>query len=367
MKILLLGEYSNVHATLASGLKQLGHQVTVISNGDFWKDYPRDIDVSRPEGPLAGARLMARIYMLLPRMKGYDVVQLINPLFFELRAERLLPVYRYLRRHNKCMILGAFGMDWYWVHTCITKKPLRYSDFNIGDTVRTDPPAIREQQDWIGTPKEKLNKQIADDCDAIVTGLYEYDVCYRPYFPQKTVFIPFPIIPSETYHLEQCQRSQVNIFIGINRERSAYKGTDIMLQAALDLQKKYPHCMKLHIAESVPYSQYLDMMENSDAILDQLYSYTPSMNPLQAMSKGIICVGGGEPENYEIINEHELRPIINVQPNYESVYHELEDLILHPQRISVLKYESLKYIQRHHDYIKVARQYEQLYQQVLNR
>lgn len=35
MKILLLGEYSNVHWTLAEGLRQLGHEVTVASNGDF--------------------------------------------------------------------------------------------------------------------------------------------------------------------------------------------------------------------------------------------------------------------------------------------------------------------------------------------
>lgn len=45
LKILLLGEYSNVHATLSDGLRQLGHKVTVMSNGDFWKDYPRDIDL----------------------------------------------------------------------------------------------------------------------------------------------------------------------------------------------------------------------------------------------------------------------------------------------------------------------------------
>ena len=60
-------------------------------------------------------------------------------------------------------------------------------------------------------------------------------------------------------------------------------------------------------------------MEGSDAILDQLYSYTPSMNPLEAMSRGIICIGGGEPENYEILNETLLHPIINVQPNMKAV------------------------------------------------
>ena len=47
MKILLLGEYSNVHATLAKGLRALGHEVLVVSNGDFWKNYPRDIDIKR--------------------------------------------------------------------------------------------------------------------------------------------------------------------------------------------------------------------------------------------------------------------------------------------------------------------------------
>jgi len=99
------------------------------------------------------------------------------------------------------------------------------------------------------------------------------------------------------------------------------------------------------------------MMESSDAILDQLYAYTPSMNPLLAMSKGIICIGGGEPENYEIINEPQLRPIINVEPTYDSVYHELEQLVLNPDRIPQLKRQSVDYVAKHHDYLKVARQY----------
>ena len=102
-------------------------------------------------------------------------------------------------------------------------------------------------------------------------------------------------------------------------------------------------------------------MNDSDVLLDQLYSYTPSMNTLLAMSKGIVCVGGGEPENYEILGETELRPIINVEPTYESVYHELLQLVLHPERLPELKRQSIEYVRRHHDYLKVARQYEALY------
>ena len=89
MRILLLGEYSNMHATLARAFKALGHEVTVASNGDFWKNYPRDIDLARRPGKLGGITLMAKIYSQLPRWRNYDVVQLINPMFLELKAEHL--------------------------------------------------------------------------------------------------------------------------------------------------------------------------------------------------------------------------------------------------------------------------------------
>jgi len=82
------------------------------------------------------------------------------------------------------------------------------------------------------------------------------------------------------------------------------------------------------------------------------------------MSKGIVVIGGGEPENYAILGEDELRPIINVKPTYESVIQELEQLTLHPERIPDLKRQSIEYIHRHHDYIKVARQYQDFYQQL---
>lgn len=190
MKILLIGEYSNVHATLADGLRQLGHKVTVASNGDFWKNYPRDISLTRKPGKLGGAVLLLKLYSLLPSFRGYDVVQLINPMFVELKAEKLFHIYRYLRKNNKKVFLGGFGMDWYWVNTCIEQKPLRYSDFNIGETIRTNQDSIKEQHDWIGTAKEKLNKFIANDCDRIITGLYEYWICYSAAFPHKTSYIP---------------------------------------------------------------------------------------------------------------------------------------------------------------------------------
>ena len=46
MKILLLGEYSAIHKNLREGLISLGHEVNLASNGDGWKNIPRDIDIN---------------------------------------------------------------------------------------------------------------------------------------------------------------------------------------------------------------------------------------------------------------------------------------------------------------------------------
>ena len=361
MRILLFGEYSNVHWTLAEGLRTLGHEVTVVSNGDFWKNYPRDINLVRTPSHLGGIAYAARLAAILPKLKGYDVVQIINPMFVELKARWIRPVYRYLRKHNRHVVMCAFGMDYYWVNTCCNSDAFRYSDFNIGARLRTNTDAMKERHDWMGTSKERLNRYIAADCDAIVAGLYEYWRCYSPCFPDKTTFIPFPINCTCQTAPARHEGDKVKIFIGINRTRNEYKGTDIMLRAARDVEKRHPDCMQLVVAESVPFAEYCKLMEGSDAILDQLYSYTPAMNSLQAMSRGIICIGGGEPENYDIIDEKELRPIVNVQPNYDSVYAALEQLVTHKEGIGKLQRQSVEYIKKHHDYIKVAKEYEALY------
>ena len=363
MKILLLGEYSNVHNTLACGLRLLGHKVTVASNGDFWKDYPRDIDLARRPGFLGSLSLIAKVYKELPKWRGYDIVQIINPMFLELRAERLFFIYRYLKRHNKRVVLCAMGMDYYWVNECITKMPLRYSDFNIGNELRIDACALKEREDWLGTAKQELNEYIAADCDAIVAGLYEYFVCYKDNFPNKTSFIPLPIDCHSNSEISPInpRNGKLKVFIGISKGRSKYKGTDIMLQAAEKLLEEYPDKMELMKAEGVPFAEYEKMLNGSDIMLDQLYSYTPSMNTLLAMSKGIVCVGGGEPENYEILGESELRPIVNVQPNYDSVYEQLKNLILHPEQTDELKRQSIAYVTKHHEYKNVAMKYLKVY------
>lgn len=358
MKILLLGEYSHVHWTLAEGLRQLGHTVTVVSDGDVWKNYPRDIDLRRKgTGKLGGLRYWADVWRLMPKLKDYDVVQLINPVFLSLKAERIGPFYRRLRQQNRSMFLGAFGMDHYWVKAGMDCHTFRYSDFNMGARVRENADNAIWIADWLEGAKGKLNVEIARDCDGIVSGLYEYDAAYRPYYSEKLQYIPFPINIASLSAKQPRREGKVKCFIGVQRGRDAYKGTDIMLKALERVRQAFPDVCETVRVESVPFAEYERLMNGSDILLDQLYSYTPAMNALLAMGKGLVVVGGGEPENYTILGEEELRPIVNVEPNEESVYNALYQLMEQPEQVDMLSRQSIEYVHRHHDHIRVAQQY----------
>lgn len=358
MRILLLGDYSNVHATLARGLRELGHEVVVASDGDGWKNYPRDIDIKRDleGGRWSDLTYYFRLLLKFRHFRGFDVVQLINPVFLPLKAERHALFYKLLKLLNRKVFMAAFGMDHYWVKAGLDCTTFRYSDFNKGCEVRESQDNDIWIRDWLRGEKGTWNQYVAADCKGIVAGLYEYFASYQAEWKNKLTFIPFPIVPTSV-KIDKSVPQRVRFFIGIQRSRSEYKGTDIMLRALERVAHELPERCEIVKVESVPFEQYVKLMNNSDVILDQLYSYTPAMNALEAMARGLIVVGGGEPENYEILGETELRPIVNVQPNEESVYQAVRQLALHPEQIPLLKQQGIDYIARHHDYLKVAKQY----------
>lgn len=358
MRILLIGDYGGLHSTLASGLRVLGHEVCVVSDGNGWKNYPRDISFTREKNDLPhGLLCMGRIVGNLPKLRGYDIVQTTHCPFIPLRSERNIPLYRYLRRNNGKIFMGAFGTDHYYVKACLQSDTYRYSDFKVGNRkldIKANEADIKE---CLEGKTVEANKEIASTCNGIIACLWEYYAAYKPYFPEKTGFIPLPFNTGSVESRIRQVPDTVNFFVGIQRARHEIKGTDVMLRILKDLSVRYPDICRITTVCDVPYQQYIHTMDNADVMLDQLYSYTPAMNALLAMAKGIVVCGGGEQENYDIIAEQELRPIINLYPSEDDIRNKLEELILHKERIPELSAQSIEYVHRHHDHIKVAQQY----------
>jgi len=385
MRILLLGEYSNLHYTLACALRDMGHEVRLVSDGDEWKRYPTDVRLSRRSNrPFDTLIYLLRLAREVRHWKGYDAVQLINPVHFvQLKAERGIRLYDWIRRHNKRVFLGAFGDDYYFIHNSYVRRPLRYSDFYTPSHEVDHAWNRQNREGWLEN-EGMVNscKHIAQTCDGIIAALYEYYVTYKavPDLASKTTFIPLPIdyhhpdhfkgnhalqptyfsASSQEEHAPASQgdeKHKIRLFIGIQRQRSALKGTDILMKVAQELQKKDPDRVELVTAENLPYAEYVRQLEGCDILLDQIYSYTPAMNALQAMSRGIVVLSGGEEEQYELLGEQELRPIINTLPEEDDIHAKLEEIIHHPERLHELRRQGFLYIERHHDSRKIAAQY----------
>lgn len=353
MKILLLGEYSNLHSTLADGLRLLGHEVTVASDGCKWMENERDINLARSGYDLYNSiRYLVRINKTFKKFKGYDVVQIKSPSFLDLKIQRSLEFYRFLLKNNAKVFLGAFGTDYFWERICLENKALRYSDLFIGSK-----PLDIYNCEWLGNQFEDANIEIAETCNGVISCLYEYYKAYEPYYKNKLAYIPLPVNTDFLQYKQKGTQDKIRFFIGIQKPKTKLKGTDVMFEELLKIQQAYPNEVMVNSVTSIPWTRYVKIMSESDVLLDQLYSYTPGMNGLIGMSQGLVLVGGGEPEMYELLNEHNNHPIINVFPSKEDIYNKLENLIQNKKSVPEVSANSRKFVEKHHNYIQVAQQY----------
>ena len=361
MKILFIGDASNFHNTLAHALKDMGHTCMVISHGSKWLNTDRDINLTRTTGKIGAIKYLVNILRLLPKMKNYDIVHVVNPHFLELRPHRIRPIFNYLKRNNKHIFLSALGIDYQYVKACYDGKTFRYSDYLIGE--KTSPYMESHesigQKDWLLPEVADYYEYFTNHIDGAIACLYEYYVSYKDKIPHKLGYAGIPI---DTRSLKpnfiENEPEKVRFFIGIQKDRNILKGTDRLLDALKRICEQYPDRCEMLVAENVPYKEYVKMMQSSHVILDQLYSYTPATNALIAMAQGLVAVSGAEPEFYDFIEETENRPIINVSPLIENdIYNKLEWIIQNKHELPRLSRMSREFVVKHNDSHIVAQRH----------
>lgn len=371
MRILLIGEASYLHNTLKKGLVELGHEVTLMSDGNDYHDSPRDIDVARnlKHGKLGGLFLLLRLLFILPRLRNYDVVQLVHPIIgIPLRPWlNSLIVRKWLKRHNKCLVVGAFGDD----STVIRRQQegaLEYSDtYWNGKPQNQDKHQQRIESNLL--PEVRVNEaEVMNAADAIVPCLYEYNVCYDiPEYRDKLHYIGLPIDIGQV----SCKRidsgRKIKVLVGIQPKRDYIKGAGRIAEWLRWIAVENPDRIEITEVEGVPYDEYCELLANTDVLVDQLYSYTPSMNSLAAMARGTVVIGGAEEEYYRFIGENTLRPIINVRPDStdEENINVMKTALFTPGNLERMSRESILFARKYHDYRIISREYENLYKRLV--
>ncbi len=388
MRILLLGEYSNVHHTLCEALRRAGHEVLLISDGDGWKDYPRDIDLRRrKEGPLGSLVYLTQVAGLLPKLRGYDVVQIINPIFLDVKARWNRRMFDYLKKQNGIVSVGCFGDDYYVISRMQDDKYLSYTDFYAGGKVLDHEVNRRRIQAWMQGPKAELTQYMMGQADCLVPCLYEYWKVYdTPEFHSRLRYIPLPIDvrimqqsnDSSFDARNSTENSKVRVLLAVQKRRGLMKGTE-QIEPLLDrLAKEFPEKIELSKIESVPFEEYQRLVAEADVVVDQLYSFTPAMAALESMGQGKVVISGYEPEyrafleklynedsasssdpngmNQPSLLEHP--GIINLRPfddarNYEI----LKEMLTDGKEIARLQSNSQAFVRRYHGADDVALQF----------
>ncbi len=371
MKILFVGDASNLHNCLARQLRLMGHDTVVASNGSHWMETARDIDLNRRPGRLGAVRYVLDVLKALPQMRGYDIVHLSSQIFLELKPNKVRRVFDYLRHHNGKVVLSALGTDRVYYDACLDGKTYRYSDYRVGDKpspyVGSPEYYAQEQDNWRLPLMKRYSDYLIDHIDGVVACLWEYYEAYRPLVGDRLAYGGIPIdIDSLTLRPLDHEPERVRFFIGIQRDRTTIKGTDRLLASLQRVHDRYPDLCEMEVVENLPYAEYTRRMRASHVLLDQLYSYTPATNALIAMAQGLVAVSGAEPEYYDLIGEPSLHPIVNVTPyNDEDIDRQLESIIHQKSQLPQWSRDSREFVIRNNAAQVVAERHLHFWNQLL--
>ena len=397
MKILLIGEASFLHNTLKKGLVERGHRVTTMSDGNGWHDAPRDIDLRRDGrwGKLGGLRVVWQLLRHLPQLCGNDVVQIHNYQFVPLMYRWNTLLLRFLKLTNRRVVKGCFGDDPQIFRRQAQGVPA-YSDTSWSGQLQNAELHRDRIAEVIEHGAEASWCKTTHMADALVACLYEYWLDYNePPYAAKLHYIPLPMeceemvrwcdgemvkcVGNDTLSPSHPNDSQLptnlttspphhlTILIGLQPKRDFMKGAMKIAAFVEEVARRHPGKVQIKYVEGVPYDEYMHLLAEADVLVDQLYSYTPSMNSLAAMARGTVVIGGGEEEYYEFIGEDTLRPIINVRPDVpdEENIAAIERALFTDGTLERMAQESIQFVHKYHDYRHVAEQYEQLYRSLL--
>jgi len=373
MKILLIGEYSRLHNSLKEGLIKLGHDVTLIGTGDGFKNYPIDINVSsklsknkvlksisKVIDKVFGINLIQlenayRFNKILPKLKGFDVVQLINERSIKSHPNKEIKLLKKLVSQNKKIFLLSCGTDYSSVKFAYDEK-FRYSILTpyLNDNSLKD--HYKHILKYISQPYLKLHKFLYKNIDGVIASDLDYHIPLNQH-PKYLGLIPNPINFEKLDFQSLIIHGKINIFHGINSSSYIKKG-NIYFDEALDIIKeKYSDKVNIVVTRDIPYSEYITLYNECHILLDQVFAYDQGYNALEAMAKGKVVFTGAEQEWLEYYNLVEDTVAINALPDAEKIAKKIEWLILHPEMIIEISKNARAFIEKEHDYVKIAKRY----------
>lgn len=377
MKILLLGEYSRLHNSLKEGLVALGHDVTLVGTGDSFKKFPVDLSfepklttknwlftfLKKAVFKLTNLNLEEtekgiRFYFLLPKLKGYDVVQLINSNALETHPKWSLSLLKKLFEQNKKSTLLVCGDETPIIDAYLSEK-LNYSILTPLLKKQVDHDYFSYSLKYTKPKYQKLYEYVSQKAAIIISSDFDYKLPLDR-LGIKNLLIPNPINSSSIAYIAPKIEQKIIVFLGINSKNALRKGIPFFEKALEIIQKKYPSKVKLIVTENIPYQEYIELYNQAHIVLDMVYAYDQGYNALEAMAKGKVVFTGAEKEFMEHYQLTE-RVCVNALPDVDALVQELSFLIENPEEIVAMSKRARAFIEKEHHYVTIAQKYVEVW------
>lgn len=373
MKILLIGEYSKLHNSLKKGLKANGHEVLLVGMGDSFKNFHTDYNYDAKTTLKPWFKIPNKIFKMifkkdlsllergvrfakiLPSLKDYDVVQLIN----EAPIQTFVSIEKWLLgkliQQNKKTFLLSCGADYPSVKFAFDNK-LRYSIFDIIKQDKKNTQFLTHPLKYLQPEYQDLSEFLYKNTRGVIASDFDY-VLPLENNSHFLGLIPNPIVLETKSIIPISIVEKINIFLGINTNARIKKGIPYFEKTLEIIKQKYPDKIEITITKDLPYDQYIKSYQQAHILLDQIYAYDQGYNALEAMAHGKVVFTGAETEFRQHYNLDEDQVAINSLPNVDYLVKKLSFLIENPTKITQISTQAQKFIFKHHYYINVAKQY----------
>lgn len=373
MKILLLGEYSNLHNSLKQALLNMGHEVLLVGNGDGFKKYETDILIKSHLADYSLFNLIARLFMkifkinifdieiyfrakkILSKLRGFDVVQLINENSFKTSPLLEIKLLKQIFQNNNNVFLLSCGVDSVSVKHAMSKK-LKYS---ILTPLFEDASLKKKYEPILKYNKENylaLGKFVQKNIKGIISSDLDYHI---PYLNKKKYLgmIPNPINTQKIKYYGINKSKKISILHAINSSNKIKKGNRFFEEALKIIDEKFKDKISINTTYDLPYIEHLENLKKCDILLDMVYAYDQGYNALEAMAMGKIVFTGAEDEWLKLYNIKEDTVVINAVPNTMRIVEKLVWLIENPKMLKSISVNARKFIENNHDFEKIAKKY----------
>lgn len=384
MKVLLLGDYSGVHSQLANDLKIIGHEVTLVSSGDGYKGFQRDVDFNYERSNFILFKMLHLLMVFIglnglyyffskrkeiSKLKGFDVVQLINPIPLDVFGSiATILLVRKLNKYNKSLFLCALGDDYEWVSRNL-RKEFKYSAMDRLD-IKNIKVYLYSLKYVYGFFYYTCHKYVLKSAKKIIPGLVDYQNIYINH-PKVSKIIPLPVsqdtiekaknelvILNSEHYKKVLSNKVLNIFHGWQEGKECKKGNDIFFDAIKIVEEKLGGDKFIYnIVKNVPYNKYIKMFDSCDIFFDQVYSYDRGVNGVLGMANGKAVFSGFEPHE-----AHVIAPFgVNALPNSNDIANCIIFLINNRDKLLLMRINAIKYVLANHDGRYIAAEYVSLW------